>query len=319
MPSSRNCLISREAFVDHGFDCWKNAVKAFDSHEKGQFHREACQLLINAREPTVFEQISSSKQREMADARTALSKMFTSVRFLASQGLALRGHDDEHSNLMQLLKMRAEDVPELGNWLSRSGYTWTSHDSINDILHLMANSITRQHMEAIKSAEYFAIMADETADVSNVEQVSICIRIVSEEFMVSEIFMGFYQTDDTRSESLFRIIQDVLIRLNLDISKVRGQCFDGARNVSGKLSGLQARIRDIEPRALFVHCFAHSLNLMVQDALEGLPLIRNFIGIIKELINFIRDSPKRVAFFKQLQAAINTGSPLLSPFCPTRY
>lgn len=157
---------------------------------------------------------------------------------------------------------------------------------------------------------------DETSDISRVEQISISIRIVTSELEVREIFMGFYETNNTKSETLFKIVTDFLLRCDLDIHNLRGQCFDGAKNVSGWLTGLQARIREIEPRALYVHCVAHTLNLVVQDAMERVAVAKNFIGIIKELINFIRDSPKRLAAFKSLQTAEN---PILSPFCPTRW
>ena len=52
--------------------------------------------------------------------------------------------------------------------------------------------------------------------------------------------------------------------------------------------GLQARLREVEPRALYVHCNAHNLNLGVQDSLENVPCTRNDIGVTKDMINFVR-------------------------------
>lgn len=96
------------------------------------------------------------------------------------------------------------------------------------------------------------------------------------------------------------LVSDVLLRYQLKFESIRGQRYDGASNVSGCLTRLQARIKEVELRALFVHCTAHKLNLVVQDAMEDVNCSRNFIGIIKELINFIRDSQKRLAWFKEL-------------------
>lgn len=252
----------------------------------------------------------------MIDSRTALKRIFSSVNFLAIQGLALRGHDDTRSNLNRLLKFRADDVPELKSWLDRSGCKWLHHDIINEILALIAGKIISLNVEEIKSAPYFSLMIDETSDIARLEQVSICVRIVSEDLSVKEIFMGFVNTESTKAETLFKIVDDFLRKMKLDMKLLRGQCYDGASNVSGKISGLQARIREIEPRALFVHCSAHTLNLVVQDAIEDITAARNFIGIVKGIINFIRDSPKRQAEYRRLQS---DGSPALSQFCPTRY
>ncbi|KYN27630.1 Zinc finger MYM-type protein 1 [Trachymyrmex cornetzi] len=186
----------------------------------------------------------------------------------------------------------------------------------------MAHEIIRKHLLEIKTAKQYALIWDETSDISRQEQISISVRIVTDDLSVKKIFLGFYATTDTKSDTLFTVIlrlfqiQDFLLRFNLNMFDMRGQCYDGASNVSGRLTGLQARIRDIEPRALYVHCVAHKLNLVVQDGLENVLCAKSFIGTVKDLINFIRDSPKRLAIYKNLQSE---NAPNLSPFCPIRY
>ncbi|KYN16540.1 hypothetical protein ALC57_11201 [Trachymyrmex cornetzi] len=114
--------------------------------------------------------------------------------------------------------------------------------------------------------------------------------------IIEEIFMGFYETTSTTAEALFNIVKNILAQFDLNIT-------------------LYKHIKEIEPRALYVHCNAHNLNLVVQDGMECISSVKNFIGVIKELINFIRDSPKRQGCFKEFQS--NT-SPMLAQFCPTR-
>lgn len=77
----------------------------------------------------------------MKDARTALLKILSSVQFLCMQGLAVRGHTDAESNLVQLLKLRSHDVPQLQSWLERTSYKWISHDIINEMIELMAHTV----------------------------------------------------------------------------------------------------------------------------------------------------------------------------------
>nr|CAD7461292.1 unnamed protein product [Timema tahoe] len=48
-----------------------------------------------------------------------LEKIMTTIRCLANQGLALRGHESGSENLFQLLSLRSKDVPELSAWLER--------------------------------------------------------------------------------------------------------------------------------------------------------------------------------------------------------
>lgn len=53
----------------------------------------------------------------------------------------------------------------------------------------------------------------------------------------------------------------------VDISRLRGQAFDGAANMSGKFNGVAAKFREEEPRALYVHSHAHLLDLAVATAI----------------------------------------------------
>jgi len=133
---------------------------------------------------------------------------------------------------------------------------------------------------------------DETQDVSNREQVSVCFRIVDNNFNISEHFLGFFETPFSDAQTLFNLVINVLSQFNIDISKCRGQCYDGAANVSGHITGLQRRIIDVEPRAIFVHCTAHTLNLVVQDTMQNINKVRDFLAVLRSMISFVKDSSK---------------------------
>lgn len=221
---------------------------------------------------------------------------------------------DAESNFRQILLARAEDVPELKDWLARDNLKYQSHDIQDEILLLYAHTILKQVVTQIREAKFFSIMLDETPDSARLEQVSICCRVVSKELVVSELFLGFYNTKGTSAEDLLYLVKDVFTRLQLEFKKLRGQCFDGASNMSGCKKGLYVKIGEIEGRAIYVHCNAHNLNLVFQDAFSDIPWAREFIGVTKEIIGFIRDSPKRLLEFKEYQDHKNS----LIPYCPTR-
>ena len=75
---------------------------------------------------------------------------------------------------------------------------------------------------------------------------------MSEKFEVEEEFVGLYEVASTGAEVIYDAITDVLLQLNLSISKVRGQCYNGAATMSGRKS---ARLCTAEPRAVFTHCY----------------------------------------------------------------
>ena len=99
-----------------------------------------------------------------------------------------------------------------------------------------------------------SIMVDEVADVSNHEQLVICIRWIDHNFEPHDI-----KSEDIKSETLFNSIKDALNRMNISLADCRGQCYDGASNMVGAKTGLAMCIKEIESRALLTHCYDHAL------------------------------------------------------------
>ena len=75
------------------------------------------------------------------------------------------------------------------------------------------------------------------------------------------VFTKFQQLHQT----LVSVIKDSLIRFNLSINKARGQCYDGASNMTGRRNGVVTQ----EPRALFTDCYGHSLSQAASDTVMG--------------------------------------------------
>ena len=77
---------------------------------------------------------------------------------------------EENSNFHQLLKLRAQENPEIIEWLRKRDNKYTSPAIQNEMLEAMALGMMRQMSTNIQHAQFFTIMADETADVSNKER-----------------------------------------------------------------------------------------------------------------------------------------------------
>lgn len=114
-------------------------------------------------------------------------------------------------------------------------------------------------------------------------------------------------------------LSDYLIRMNLDIHKCRAQCYDGAKTFQGHQTGVATRFQVDEPRALHTHCYMHCVNLAVQDTVSSIPMMRDFLQFIQELINFLRDSPKRCEIVKSTAEAMKCPQSHVRPLCPTRF
>ena len=111
-------------------------------------------------------------------------KELSSIRYLARQGLAFRGHKNEEGNSIQLLKCRADYVQGLNSWICEGRYL--SHDIVNELLEIMVHQILRGLLHNIREAEWFALTADETRYCSGVEQFSISLRWAAIDYVISE-------------------------------------------------------------------------------------------------------------------------------------
>ena len=69
-------------------------------------------------------------------------------------------------------------------------------------------------------------MADEITDVSNKEQVAICLRSIDEGLEACEDFIGLHYVDSIKADTLVAVLKDALLRLDLPLSNCRGQCYD---------------------------------------------------------------------------------------------
>lgn len=144
-----------------------------------------------------------------------------------------------------------------------------SSDTLNEQISIIGKSILRTLTHEIRDVQWFSIIADESTDVANQEQFNISIRWVGEHFIVNEDPIGMVAVPDTTGDTLFRVVKDSLIRMNLPVKNCRGQAYDGASNMQGNFKGVATRIQQEVPSAVHVHCLAHCLNLCLQDLLQG--------------------------------------------------
>lgn len=165
---------------------------------------------------------------------------------------------------------------------------------------------------------FICIMVDETTDAANKEQVVVCLRWVDDIFEAHEIFVGLYEVESTEASAIFFLIRDVLKRFNISIAKLRGQCYDGASAMSGYKSGVATKIHE-EPKAIYTHCYGHSLNLACNDTIRQCQLIRNAFDTAQEITNLVKKSPCRDALLSRLKHELALPSPGIRALCPTRW
>ncbi|XP_040079610.1 zinc finger MYM-type protein 1-like [Ixodes scapularis] len=137
---------------------------------------------------------------------------------------------------------------------------YTHHSVQDEILSAMSDMVLRRFKTEVDSAQCFALIVDESRDISKTEQLS------------------------------------VVVRCGIHLKNCIAQTYDGASVMSGKSKGVQALLKLEVPQALYVHCFNHRLNLVIVDACKSFDSARTFFSLIEMLYVFLGGSATHALF-----------------------
>ncbi|XP_041374745.1 52 kDa repressor of the inhibitor of the protein kinase-like [Gigantopelta aegis] len=182
----------------------KDGTTKFKKHQNSDCHKDAFERHIQLPQQTkdAGESLSAAHSEEKINNRHQLLTILRSIHFLALQGLPLRDHDDSQSNFIQILKLYGQSDESILKWMEKKTMKFTSADMQNEILQVMAPGILRQVAKNIRDDGFFTIMADETTDQSNREQVVIVLRHVDSDLTVYEEFTGLYVVPSIDAQTL---------------------------------------------------------------------------------------------------------------------
>ena len=76
---------------------------------------------------------------------------------------------------------------------------------------------------------------------------------------------------------------EMLLKHDLQLENISGQGYDGAAAMSGQYTDLQSRLMAENNIALYVHCHAHVLNLILVDTCSKNTPVRDFFGTVQSL------------------------------------
>ena len=133
------------------------------------------------------------------------------------------------------------------------GQKCTHNNVQNEIFDAMVVMTLQEKLKTIRERRFFSIIADESTDMSNKEQLSFCLRSLDENLNAFEYLLGFYQLENIQSDTMVHVIKYILIRMNLSLSNFRSQTYDGALNMIAKKSGVSTEIILEQPKTVVIH------------------------------------------------------------------
>jgi hypothetical protein len=151
-------------------------------------------------------------------------------------------------------------------------HTYISKATAFEILRCVSEILDKK-LDNDVFGKKFSLMADESTNINNKSELSICIRFVKNNQPVEQ-FLGIVDLSDTKSQTIVDAINGELAKHNLSYENIIDCGFDGASNMSGNKSGVRRLISEKAGREVpYIHCRAHLLSLTLTSMRNKFPKI----------------------------------------------
>ena len=112
--------------------------------------------------------------------------------------------------------------------------------------------------------------------------MSITFRYVHG-FKIVERFSGYILASELAARALADYILQKISDFSLDLNYLVSQSYDSASVISGCNSGVQILLKKKCPQAIYVHCSAHRLNLVLVDVAKHVREASDFFTLLQAL------------------------------------
>ena len=159
----------------------KKHVCKKSAHHTAVAHREAFLHTQQGGAPKICQQPNSQRAEQVRRNRMTLKCTIEVLVMMGKHNIAIRGHQEEDSNFMAMLSLLVKENSVLHDHLENAPRIskYTSPDIQNEIIFFLAKQILDGIIDHCKRSVIYALIADESTDVTNKEQISVCIRFVS--------------------------------------------------------------------------------------------------------------------------------------------
>ncbi|XP_050066274.1 zinc finger MYM-type protein 1-like [Aphis gossypii] len=316
--SERNKLYCYICVLFRGEDEWsingipniKNLVRKAEKHQISKKHLTKkvficwVKIGLNIQYLRVVGITAINHNKQVDINRKILARLIDVVCFLGKQELAFRGHRENEGSLnkgnyceiLDLLAKEEQFIRE--HFLTNSVFKGTSHDIQNDLIHCVTTVLNSHILKELQITNFISIQTDETTDVSCQSQMSLIFRYIIDN-KIEERFIGFFDVSKNKTAAgLSEVILNELSKWNIG-QKVVCQTYDGASVMAGEKNGVQSIIQNIYPMAIFIHCYAYQLNLVLLHGAKTIKDVKLFIANLTMFHTFFSRSSKRSVLLRE--------------------
>lgn len=201
----------KSKWVDVGVQLSDHPVRQLDKHESSKHHQESLKKYTDAnmshlkksRIPVYQQIIEAASNKEIAEKeknRAVFKKFFKITYFVVRKYWAQTNFKD----LVQLISsLGVEDLQKHIATASPDA-TYLSDKTISELICMISDNIEGKQLESLRQASFFTLLADESTDEQNREQLSIFMKWSASSHSTESHFMG-----NLKHQTIFIIILNI--------------------------------------------------------------------------------------------------------------
>ena len=197
---------------------------------------------------------------------------------------------------------------------------YSSQRVIQEFQQVMGEQIEQEQLQNLLSSPLYSIMIDETTDVAILKEMVVYVRYLSPEAKVRTSLLKVIELPNGTAETVEKYLLTYLDSQNIPLSCMVGFGSDGAAVMTGRHSGVAARLKRHQPLLTSIHCIAHRLALAAAQSGDSVPYISNtFKPTLRQLFYFYENSPVRMNGLKAIEQLLQTPELKLKQPADTRW
>ena len=233
--------------------------------------------------------------------RKAMKGAMMCMYWLAKQEIP---HTTNFAGLIQLAKSLGATYLSDLNLGGNAHYL--SERFMQEAIMSLGEVISNKIFDDIRHSPFFALMCDETTDISVSKEVIVYARYLNSDRKVCTSFVGMIEISDGTAKTILNALKRLCERENLDMAnKLAAFGSDGAAVMIGSRGGVATLLKETTPWMISNHCVAHRLALAAAQAADEVPYVKKFKAILAQLYRFYENSAIRTAGLRGIQEVLN--------------
>ncbi|XP_037005248.2 zinc finger MYM-type protein 6 isoform X4 [Artibeus jamaicensis] len=163
-----------------------------------------------------------------------------------------------------------------------------SNNTIGHRIDELSADIEDQLIQKVRESKWFALQIDEFSEISNITLLLCYVRFIDNDCsdIKEELLCCIEMPSQITGVEIFELINKYIDSKSLSWKHCVGLCTDGAVSMTGRYSGLRAKIQEVAMNTVvFTHCFIHREHLAAEKLS---PCLHEILLQSAQILSFIK-------------------------------